>query len=199
MGHQRAPSNYGSVFCIRLQRTVLLRVAAMPKTGARDPRLGILAERGGIKVSRNYGDSAEFAIEPADPFNAPNALSWPFFSRPTQRQKPEVRKHHKSCHYKSMIYSRTFQAAGWRHCLPGGNNLLRATRRPKFKRPCSFCVLDTANYVLCGKLGSCVLLRVDGSIATSSWPINHSIQDYFNAGGMFNTWIPVSWAVALHK
>jgi hypothetical protein len=51
--------------------------------------------------------------------------------RPARRRKTEVRKHDKSGRYKSMAYSQTFQAVGWRHCLPGGNSLPEAFIRPK--------------------------------------------------------------------
>jgi hypothetical protein len=58
----------------------------------------------------------------------PSSLSpGPSSPGPTQRQKFEVRKHRKSGPYKSMAYSLTFQAVGWRHCLPGGNHQPAAT------------------------------------------------------------------------
>jgi hypothetical protein len=59
-------------------------------------------------------------------------LSWPFFSRPSRRQNLEVRKHRKSGRYKSEAYSRTFQAVGWRHCLPRGNHQPTAIFRVRY-------------------------------------------------------------------
>jgi hypothetical protein len=38
------------------------------------------------------------------------------------RQTLEVRKHEKFAHCNSIAYSWTFQAVGWRHCLPGGSS-----------------------------------------------------------------------------
>jgi len=61
---------------------------------------------------------------------APFALSCPFFSRPASRQNFEVRKHGNSDHYRSIAYSRTFQAVGWCHCLGGENHQLASTIRP---------------------------------------------------------------------
>jgi hypothetical protein len=76
---------------------------------------------------------------------APFALSRPFFSPPRQRQKFEVRKHQNFACYKSGTYSRTFQAVGWRHCLPGGNSLTEAALLPKSGgvaiSACSICLV----------------------------------------------------------
>jgi hypothetical protein len=60
------------------------------------------------------------------------ALSGAFFSPPVQRQIFEVRKHRIFARYKTGTYSRTFQAVGWDHCLPGGNHQPAAVlpRRP---------------------------------------------------------------------
>jgi hypothetical protein len=79
---------------------------------------------------------------PSRPYST---LSWPFYSQPVLRQKPEVRKHRKSGHYKPMGYSRIFQAVGWRHCLTGGNHPRPTAFRPKTSRisvsVCSICLI----------------------------------------------------------
>jgi hypothetical protein len=51
-----------------------------------------------------------------------STLSCPLFSRTVSRQKFEVRRHRNFARYRSMAYSRTFQAVGWRHCLAEGNH-----------------------------------------------------------------------------
>jgi len=46
--------------------------------------------------------------------------------------KPLRSRRSKKCgHYESMAYSRTFQAVGWHHCLPGGNSLPKAAFLPE--------------------------------------------------------------------
>jgi hypothetical protein len=75
---------------------------------------------------RKYGGSCGcLRTPPLSPVtrSRPNfTLSWPFFSPPRQRQNFEVRKHQNFARYDSIAYSRTSQAVGWRHCLPGGNH-----------------------------------------------------------------------------
>jgi hypothetical protein len=78
---------------------------------------GILRVCGGF--CGNLRTSPRRPIGRSGPYSA---LSRPFFSRPRRRQNLEVRKYRNSGRYKSAGYSRTFQAVGWRHCLPGGNN-----------------------------------------------------------------------------
>jgi hypothetical protein len=71
------------------------------------------------------GFCGSLRTSPLDPIGRSrphSALSCPFFSCPQRRQNLEVRKHQNSGHYRSIAYLRTFQAVGWRHCLPGGNH-----------------------------------------------------------------------------
>ena len=102
----------------------------------------------------------------------PFALSWPFFSRPVSRQIFEVRKHRNSGHYRSMAYSRTFQAVGWRHCLPGGNHQPKA-------------VLEYRPRDVTARVRSIRLLmaRADSGVSLSQmsmdvlWPFCHQRRD----------------------
>ena len=67
---------------------------------------------------------ADVAIRPGGPLKAPfHPPRAHILSAPASVKKPVVRKHRKNGRYKSEGYSRTFQAVGWRHCLPGGNSL----------------------------------------------------------------------------
>jgi hypothetical protein len=83
-------------------------------------------------------------LDPAGPYRPHFTLSPPYFSRPRRRQNLEVRKHQNFARYKSVGYSRTFQAVGWRHCLAGGNSLpaaiLRRCARGATVSACSICL-----------------------------------------------------------
>ena len=96
-----------------------------------------------------------------------SALSWPFFSRPRQHQNLEVRKHQNFVRYKSVGYSRTFKAVGWRHCLAGGNHQPVGYDWAQNERYRSVCMLDTPNDVLCESLSGRVLLRDNGIVRYS--------------------------------
>jgi hypothetical protein len=70
------------------------------------------------------------------------ALSCPFFSRPVSRQNFEVRKHKNFACYKSGAYSLTFQAVGWRHCLPRRKSPTRARRHVRLSEFDGYYQLD---------------------------------------------------------
>jgi hypothetical protein len=126
---------------------------------------GVLRKYGGF--SGNLRSSLPCPVARSRP---PSTLSKAFFSPPRQRQNLEVRKHRKCGHYESMAYSRAFQAVGWDHCLAGGNHQPAVYPSAQTKRRCSFCVLDTPDYALCGRLSGLVLPAPAGSIVTSSRP-----------------------------
>ena len=66
------------------------------------------------------------SVAPSGPHSA---LSCPFSSCSVSRQNFEVRKRQNFARYKSAGYSRTFQAVGWRHCLPRENHQPAAALR----------------------------------------------------------------------